>query len=172
MTKAKAKASGFVKARDTNVPVQKTMEDLKALVRRHGAAGFGIREDYTSRISTVEFVLVADGESVPVRIPVDAGKVFRLLYPKPHGNQHGSAHALEPERRDQAERVAWRQVYVIVDALLTAVQVGIMSLPEAFMANMVVVDDQGHTQRMAELMASLGGQLPGGRRLLLGSGAK
>lgn len=175
MTTRKPKAKPFVKAADTDVPVEKSMEDIKQLVRRHGAAGFGVQEDYRTGRVTVSFVMnTPDGGHLPLQIPIDVNTVFARMYDgefRTGANQYAARSKKEAEelRRAQAERTAWRQLHLIVDALLTATSLGIMTLADAFMGHVVIVTAEGKSERMGDYMARTQGVLAPGVRALLPS---
>jgi hypothetical protein len=161
----------FVKAADTTVPVDQSVEAIKALVRRHNAAGFGVQEDYRTGRVTVSFVLNTDeGGHLPVQIPVETQIVYDRMYKQPRA-AGGDRYADDPEyqqrRREQAERTAWRQLYVIVDALLTGVALGMISLTDAFLAHSMVVTDDGRSERMGDYLVRTQGVLAPGTRALL-----
>lgn len=169
---AKAKPKTFVKAADSNVPVERSVEAIKDMVRKYGALGFGTSEDYHNGVITVSFVLnTPDGQHVPVQIPVRTQRVYDAMYgaSRANANQHASAAQAEQNRRAQAERTAWRQLHLLVEANLTAVQLGIFSIGEAFLAHTMVVNDDGRSERMSDFLERTAGALAPGVRALLSS---
>ena len=168
------KAKGFVKAADSSVPAGKSAAAIKDLVRKYGASGFGTSEDYANGVVTVSFVLnTEDGQHVPVQIPVRIERVYASMYPTKPGHNHiVSAAQSEQNRRAQAERTAWRQLHLLVEANLIAVQLGIMSLGEAFMPHTMVVSDDGRSERMADYFTRTRGALGPGVRALLAAPAE
>jgi hypothetical protein len=163
----------FVKSADTHVSVQESMESIKALVRRHGALGFGVQEDYKRGISSVQFVLVEEAKHIPVTIPVNIRRVHEMMYEQPR-KFGGDPFKDDPEhvqrRQEQAERTAWRQLYLIIDATLTAHALGVMPLSDSFLAHTMVVHDDGRSERMGDFVTRSGGALAPGVRALLASG--
>lgn len=170
------KPQTFVKAADSNVPVERSVEAIKQLVRKYGASGFGVSEDYRTQTVVVSFVLNGpDGGHMPVQIPVRIRRVYEALYganPIKASNQHMKAPEVEQRRQEQAERTAWRQLHLVVEALLTAVQLGITTLTEAFMGHVVVDTGNGRTERMADYLERTQGALAPGVRALLASPAQ
>lgn len=159
------KAKPFVKSADTKVSVQESIEAIKGLVRRHGAVGFGVIEDYRTGKSVVQFALVQGEQHVPIHIPLDIQKVHDLMFTyKPRDAEAGRQH------KEQAERTAWRQLYLIVDAVLTASALGVMTITDAFLAHMMVVTDEGKSERMGDFVLRGAGALGPGVRALLPSG--
>lgn len=168
MTVPKKKA--FVKSADTDVPVEKSTEDIKQLVRRHGAAGFGVQEDYRTGRVVVSFVMnMPDGGHLPLQIPMDIGKVYAKMYEGGQPNQFTDSAEHIAKRKEQAERTAWRQLHLIIDALLTATSLGIMTLADAFMGHVVIVTDDGKSERMGDYLERTQGVLAPGVRALLPS---
>jgi len=167
----------FVKAAETKVAVEKTQEDLRTLVRRYGARGFGIRENWQTKRLEVELLLPNSPDSagldaaafVPLRIPVDIDAVERRLRERIE-RKHISTTAKREQLHLQAQRTAWRIVYDLVDALLASVVLGGRTVAEAFQGDIVVQNERGEPERMAELLARTGGALPGGARMLVTSG--
>lgn len=145
------------------------MESIKTLVRRHGATGFGILEDYKSGISMVQFVLIEGNDHIPIKIPVNVGRVYEMMYSHPN-DPFKNDKEKEVGRREQAERTAWRQLYLIIDATLTAHALGVMSISDAFLAHTMIVHDDGRSERMGDYVERSGGALGPGVRALLGSG--
>lgn len=166
-----AKRRMFVKAADSDVPVERSIQSIKDMVRKYGASGFGTSEDYRNGVVRVEFVLnTPDGGHVPVQIPVRIQRVFDALYSQERaagGDRYKNDSAMQDRRRQQAERTAWRQLHLLVEANLTAVQLGIVTLGEAFMPHTMVVNDDGRTERMADFLERTAGALAPGVRALL-----
>jgi hypothetical protein len=161
----------FIKSADTDVSVQESMESIRALVRRHGAVGFGVLEDYKSGMSTVQFALIQDGRHVPISIPVNVKRVHELMYVRaPKHNDSVGVEGREQARLDQSERTTWRQLYLIIDATLTAHTLGVMPLSDSFLAHTMVVHDDGRSERMGDFVERSGGALAPGVRALLASG--
>jgi len=146
----------FVKSRGTKVPASVSQGELERVLRRYGATGFGVQTDYLSGIVKVYF-RVPDKPgaqvSVPVRLDIDVNEVYRALHRK---------EAPEPDKRAEgwakAERVAWRQLILWVDAALSAATAGMQPLSEAFFAHTLVRADSGKVERMVDhLNQAVGG---------------
>jgi hypothetical protein len=69
----------------------------------------------------------------------------------------------------QAERVAWRNLVLWIDAALSAATVGVQTITEAFFAHTIVVDDGGRAERMVDYVERTGGAIGPGVRALLPS---
>lgn len=164
----------FVKSADTNVSSQESIESIRALVRRHGATGFGVLEDYKTGVSSVQFVLIEGNDRIPITIPVNVGRVYDMMYPREKvvglNDPAKNRDDIKANRREQAERTAWRQLYLIIDATLTAHALGVMSISDAFLAHTMIVHDDGRSERMGDYVDRVGGALGPGVRALLGAG--
>lgn len=163
----KRSAKKFVKSADTDVSVQESMESIRALVRRHGAVGFGVLEDYKTGMSTVQFALIQEERHVPISIPVNVKRVHELMYVRAPAHKDA---AIALAREEQAERTTWRQLYLIIDATLTAHTLGVMPLSDSFLAHTMVVHEDGRSERMGDYVDRVGGALGPGVRALLGAG--
>jgi len=159
-------ARPFVKARGTDVPVGRSQAELERVLRRYGATGFGVQQDYLGGIVKV-FFRVPDRPgaptTIPVRLDIDVNEVYNALHRArpPKAEQRG-------EKWGQAERVAWRQLILWVDAALSAASAGMQPISEAFFAHTLVRADSGKVERMVD---HLNQAVPGGNwRALLPPG--
>lgn len=160
----------FVKAMTTQTAKEKSQGDIIAMLHRYGASGFGFRQIGDS--AEARFHIPAKGQADrTVAIPVDVAKVERRLR-EIHSKKR--SHAKAPDRA-QAERVAWRILYLWIDAALAAVSIEAQSIEEAFFAHLIVADTDGQEGRVIDYIHSLqqgaGGNLPAAR-LLLGPGKR
>lgn len=162
----------FVASLDTDVPVSRSVDHIRALVERFGALEFGIEYDPNTHLPVAVNFKVKDpefGVAVPVSLRAPFERVLKAILDGKRGAWQADVKA---RAKDQAQRVAWRNLHDFVRASLIGVQTGIMTLGEAFMASLIVTLPGGQTQRFGELAAS--GKLlhPDAMsgRLMLGSG--
>lgn len=184
----------FVKAETTSVAPEKSRLEIEQLLKRYGALGYSFSANMETGEARVEFVVPNSGEKdaprIPVRIPVNHFDVFDVMYGQPKVTRKGTGsydaagkyvttvrdpmprpYTHDPKRIQQAERVAWRNLVLWIDAALSAAFVGLRSIAETFAGDRLVTDESGQTMRVAELMEKAGGAMPnGGRLLLLGTG--
>lgn len=149
----------FLKAADTKTQVAKSQADIETLLRRYGAKGYGMQLDYERLTVTISFRLpLAGGGEMPVSIPLSWARVADLLRKRRKGY-------LSPRDKEalnkQAERVAWRHLYLFIDAALTAVQVGIQTPEEAFFAHALVRTSDGDEGRIVDYIRTLGAPTDG-----------
>lgn len=143
-----AKGTGFVKSADTSTSVVNSKGELERMILRYGASAFSVAQDYLGGRVVVMFQIPDSPEKgakvVDVRFPIETRRVYDRLYGRPTrwGVKPGGGHGyiFDPDGYDakklaQAERVAWRNVVLWVDAQLSAASVGIQTVTEAFIAH-------------------------------------
>jgi hypothetical protein len=160
----------FIASLETSVPVSRSVDQIRQLIERFGAAEFGIQYDpATGQPCAVSFKVRdpnLSGDEIaylPVALRAPAEIITKALY------KQRSTWSME-KARAQAERVAWRNLHDFVRASLIGVQTGIMTLGEAFMANLVVTLPTGEAKRLGELAAEGSLLRSSEGRLLLGKG--
>lgn len=139
----------FVKSRDTKTPVSSSQVQLERILKRYGASGFGVQQDYEKHLARVFFRVPDDGaggskgvNNIPVRLEVNIKAVATVLgYSNP--SQYGW---------EQAERVAWRHLVLWVDAAMSAAAAGVQKVSEAFLAHTLIKTGDGRVLRVVESM--------------------
>ena len=166
MTPRKQGTAAFVKAADTRTDPSKSRSDIETMLRRYGAVGFNFAVDLEKDTVTVSFMLPdspkPNAPRVPVTLPVEIRRVYHALYGTPRKGQN-----YDTTKMRKAERVAWRNLVLWIDAALSAASIGVQTITEAFLAHTVVVRDDGRQQRMMDYLNDTGGALPSGARALL-----
>lgn len=174
----------FVKAQDTVIAPEKSRAEIERMLRRYGAVGFSFMTNMETGEAKVEFVVpnskAKNAPRIPVRIPVNHFDVFDAMYGVPTGrwnpekkdyDPRARPYTHDPKRVAQAERVAWRNLALWIDAALSAATIGLRTIAETFAGDRLVADEHGGTTRVAELIERNGHDLThGGRVLLLGPG--
>lgn len=155
-----------IKYQDTRVEVEKTLSELTALIKRYGGTSFEQHWTPEGRVSDVRFAIHHDtlGE-LPVRLVARTGRIQRILL---DAGLWKSYQKTERENKiaAQAEKIAWRHIKDLTEQLLLAVQLDIRSLPEAFLADVEIVDPRlGESVRMAEYLESRASAGPEGLML-------
>jgi len=166
-----AKASQFIASLETDVPAVRSIGHIQALVERFGALEFVTVYDPsgTGRPIGVRFkvrdphITQEDAEHratlglPPAHLPVDLTAPFETIYKALLDGRTGWVPDEKRARvRAQAERVAWRNLHDYVRAGLIAVQTGILTLGEAFLANVTVELPDGRSARFGTLVAERG----------------
>ena len=132
------KARGiFVKSATTSTSVAHSKAAIEKMLLRYGASAFQVTQEYTTWKATVSFSLPNtasdDRAMVPVRIPVEILTVAAALYGPLKKDQSYTKNGIE-----QAERVAWRNLVLWIDAALSATTIGLQTITEAFFAHALV----------------------------------
>jgi hypothetical protein len=186
---AKKKARIFVKSADTKASAANSRAAVEALLRRYGAVGFSVAQEMDNGLLqrvVCEFVvpdtLQKDASKVPVRLPVDVRRIYDVLYGRPMTSRWSedlrryvhthNLNGYDARKMEQAERVAWRNLVLWIDAALSAVVAGLQTVTEAFLAHTLVVNESGRALRMADYLDEVGGALAPGVRALLASPAE
>lgn len=131
--------STFVKSWNTKVASAKSRLALEGLLRRYGASGFTISEDYRGRTAVVSFNIPRSfqfqgdaADHIEIRIPVSYAEVQRRL------DTISAFRNLAAEKKEaQSERVAWRHILLLTEAALMAAALGVQTPEEAFFAHAV-----------------------------------
>lgn len=141
----------FVKSADTKTAVVNSKSEIEKMLRRYGADGFSVSHNYALGIALVSFIVPDSMEKnaakIPVKIPVESQRIYHALYGMPTTNyvdgvwQSKAVHnpkGYNPKKMEQAERVAWRNLVLWVDAALSAATIGLQTITEAFFAHAVI----------------------------------
>lgn len=159
--------SSFIKAATTSTSVASSRSELEKMLRRYGASSFQVAQDFTTRRASVSFIVPDDpahpAAKIPVRLFVETERVALLLYGKKKGARFNTT------QLERAERVAWRNLILWVDAALSAASIGMQTITEAFFAHTVVGIDG---ERMIEVVGAYQQQLGSGVQRLLTSTAE
>lgn len=155
----------FVKSATTDVPVARSRAELERLLVRYGCSRFQVFTDFEAGSAAVTFsvpdTLAKGAPSIPVRLEVDARRVYDAIYGPPRRGEPYLDRYLA-----QADRIAWRQLILWVDAALSAASAGIHSIAEAFFAHTLIRGRDGATRRMVDEVEQIAG---GNWRALLAS---
>jgi hypothetical protein len=178
---ARAKDRPFVKSADTSTSVVNSRSEVDKMLRRYGATQISLVQDIENHRITVSFIVPdstkKDAPKVPVKLPVSILTVYHALYEKPmryvRWDQEAGKHIYEynpggydRKKMDQAERVAWRNLALWIDAALSASSVGLQTITEAFFAHAIVSTEGA---RMIEVVEAFQSQLGSGVQRLLTS---
>lgn len=192
---ASKKDRPFVKSADTTSQVSSSKAELEKMLRRYGAAGFSVAHDYAEHLVVISLILPdhpgKDAPRVPVKLPVNIRLVYDALYGRPmmavripdeERNQIIAVKGFAPWNRsvynskgydakklEQAERVAWRNLVLWVDAALSAATIGLQSITEAFFAHAVV---GAGGERMIDVVENYQRELGAGVQRLLAAPAE
>lgn len=149
-------SGGFVKSANTAVPVARSRAELERLLVRYGCFRFQVFTDFEAGSAAVTFSvpdsLAKGAPSIPVRLEVDSRRVYDAIYGPPRRGEGYDERYLA-----QADRIAWRQLILWVDAALSAASAGVQTIAEAFFAHTLIRSPDGSTQRMVDEVAKQAG---------------
>lgn len=160
----------FVKSANTSVPVVRSQAELERILRRYGATGFGVSQDYEAMRFGVQFRVpdgpAKDATQVPIKLVLDMRAVYDALYGQPTkagkrpdgswGRIYDSK-GYDEKFIAQAERVAWRHLVLWVDAACAASTIGVQRMSEAFLAHTLIRAADGRVLRVVEQMDEAAG---------------
>ena len=137
-----------MKSASTSVPASRSRGELEKVLLRYGCDGFGSGTDYRAQKITVWFSvpddLGKDAPTVPIKLEINIRDVHDALYA---AKLDGSYH---PSDLQQAERVAWRQLILWVDAACSAAAAGVQKMSDAFFAHVIITGPDGSQRRLTE----------------------
>lgn len=110
-------------AATTRVPVEQTRADIERLLNRHKATQYGTAIDYEALRARVQFKL--------------HDRIVRFVMDLPDPSRSRSR-----ERGEQASRQRWRALLLVIKAKLESVENNIETFEQAFLANVVMPNDQ------------------------------
>lgn len=142
-------------ANETSVTVEKSISDLRTVIRRYGAAEMGVFEGN----SAAGLMFTLKGRRIKMTVPIPTLEEIRVNAAGARMADRQAKQALE-----KATRQRWRALVLCVTAKLEAVESGIETLEQAFMAHLLLAD--GKT--MSEVVLP---QIESGAMKLLGGGS-
>lgn len=152
-------------AENTVVPVERSRAEIERLLVRYGASRFGSMHDETRAV--IAFEMSARAIRMVLPLPKRDEKRFT------HGGRYGYriSDAEAQKRFDQEVRRRWRALALVIKAKLEAVESGIVTFDDEWLAHFVLPGGRtvGETVKPELLRAYESGQAP---RLLIGFSGK
>lgn len=119
-------------ALDTNVSPEKSLDEIRALLKRYDAQRFGYLDDGARIMIAFEM----RGRRVRFTLPMPTREDGMV------GVNQSSVRRFSDAAYDQALRSRWRGLVLTIKAKLESVEVGIETFEEAFMAQLVLPSGQ------------------------------
>lgn len=158
-------------AERTSVPVERSRAEIENTLARYGASSFMYGWDQQGAM--IAFVVgVTDGQKRQVRfhLPLPSRDEKRFTF---HSRGKRTPEAAEKEW-EQACRQRWRALSLVVKAKLEAVETGIATFEDEFLAYIMLPDGETVGQWIGPQLAAAydpdKGIMPTGLRLALGQG--
>ena len=116
-------------AKGTDVPVSRSQDELRTMLKKHNAARIGVLEDD----GRIEVLFVINNRRVKFGATIPDADAFLIT---PGGQKRTLANA--DRARDQFIKERWRGLVFLIRAKLESVEQGYELFEEAFMANIVL----------------------------------
>lgn len=132
-------------AEGTSVALEKSISEIISLVKKHGATQIGQAED--DGFYAIQFRLAE--RMIRFKLPFKSIEQM----PKYNGRNHLLTASQRKERHDQHKRQRGRALLLVIKAKLESVEIGIETVEQAFLANVVMADGRTVHERIAEPLA-------------------
>lgn len=123
-------------AADTSVSSDRTQQEIQRTLRRYGADQFAY--GWTHSSAMVGFVM--RDRQIRFLLPMPDPKAREFTHTPSRGTARSESQAYEAY--DQAVRQRWRALNLVIKAKLEAVEAGITSFDEEFLAHIVMPNGQ------------------------------
>jgi hypothetical protein len=118
-------------AKDTDVPPERSRGEIERTLERYGASAFGY--GWTERDAAIQFRIGGRYVKIVVPLPDPDETAFNAAGARMAASQARGA-------QEKAIRQRWRALLLFVKASLEAVECGIASFEDVFMAHIVLPD--------------------------------
>ena len=118
----------------TEIPPTKTAGEITNMLVRAGATQISL--DYQDgKVVGMRFTFPFDGHCVPFSLPVRTEPIFKVINGRRHTEEwrRFNQQEMAAKDREQAERIAWRQLLRWVEAQLAMIETGMVQTDEVFM---------------------------------------
>jgi len=131
-----------VKSGTTSTPAVNSKREIERILRRYDCRRVQWTDDFEDRMAAITFWLPSGAVA---RLQVSATQVYDRLWPDRLEDE-----PFDENKLTQAERVAWRNLVLLVDAAFAAVECGVRTIEETFLADLVIQGEDGHPRRFIE----------------------
>ena len=116
----------------TEISAERTAGEITSLLVAAGARSISMDYAEGGKVVGMDFVLMIGGLPYPFKMPVRTQAVHEIFRKRRIATMKWRAHEFEQKDREQAERVAWRQLLRWVQAQLAMVDCGMAQAREVF----------------------------------------
>ena len=113
----------------TEISPERTAAEVSSCLVQAGAISVSVRYD-SGKVIGMSWTMMVCGRELPFAMPARIDPVYTLLLSRRSGYQDDAA---KKRVREQAERVAWRQLLRWVQAQLAMIEIGMAQQAEVFM---------------------------------------
>lgn len=151
MSPASAYAAG------TEVPVERSKLELERVLRRAGAQQYGTAHDDANGQAIVYFKLAQ--RSIRLNIPLPKVTDFKH---RPNSSWRLASSADQQRRWEQACRVRWRGIILVVKAKMQLIDLGLSTVEREFLADITMPDGRSVAELFKPILeeAYLTGRTP------------
>lgn len=114
----------------TKVSASQTVSQIQALLGQAGASAI-MTEYKGGEVFAVSFQIEVEGNPIPFRLPCRDEAIFEILYKRKKRGTHNER--VLDTMKDQAKRVAWRQILRWIEAQIALVQTRMVRIEEVFL---------------------------------------
>jgi hypothetical protein len=123
----------------TEVSVEKSIGEIMGLLVRAGATSINQELD-SGQVIGLSFVIPVSGGCIPYKLPVRIEPVFQKLNGRRDRYGQWSQSTMAKKDREQAARVAWRQLYWWLKSQLALIDLGMVETAEVLLPYMLASD--------------------------------
>jgi hypothetical protein len=116
----------------TEISAERTAGEITSLLVAAGARQIAMDYGDGGKIIGMHFVLLVGGLPYPFKMPVRTASVHKIFKDRRRQTMKWRAQEFEDKDREQAERVAWRQLLRWIQAQLAMVDAGMAQAREVF----------------------------------------
>jgi hypothetical protein len=130
-------------AQKTSVTPEKSQAEIQSVLERYGAGRFGTMKDLEKNRAYVMFVFRGLQIQMEVPLPNKNDKKYAMTE---HGRTRSAAQMLAEYEQDSRQR--WRALLLAIRAKLEAVETGISTIEQEFMAFIVLPDGKNVSEHL------------------------
>ena len=132
----------------TAIPPEKTAGEITGLLVQSGASQILTEYNGNRQISGLRFILEVKGQKVPFALPARVEPIFKIINGRRKYSWDRTTAAAKD--REQAQRVAWRQLFRWVQAQVALIDCGMVDAAEVFYPYVQVAPDMTMYQHALE----------------------
>jgi len=121
----------------TEVPVERSLAEITGLLIRAGACAINTNFAPGGKVESVSFVLPYGAGRIPYLLPARVDPVFKKLNGQRSRWGRFPQHEMVAKDREQAERVAWRQLFWWLKSQLALIELGMVESAEVLLPYML-----------------------------------
>jgi hypothetical protein len=123
----------LIKNYTTEIPVERTIAEIQAILAQNGARGIALEYDGNGRIQDIFFKIRLQDKELPFRLPAKPEKVYAAIFA---GMQYEDR--LRQERMRKAEAIAWRICKTWLEAQITLINLEQAKIEEVFLPYLIM----------------------------------